>query len=423
MRKFTATLATLFLVFCLSWPVAAQQQDPQELRDKQVLNEQGEEIGSIEEVITAPDGSIEAVVVRKGGFLGLGGEEETIPWNALKKGEDPNSMVYVPGLASQEQQAQAGAGGRQEQPQAADQQGQALQGRQPADQEREQARGEVTVQQPAPKVAVEQSPPRVQVDQPPPQVQVQQPPPQVTVKQPPPQVEVRVHQPEPQVEVQQQQPRVAVEQAEPRVGVEQAEPDVKVQQEEPKVAVKKGEPQVQVGRGQPQVYVEKQQQADVQVQRGGEPQVRVLPDQKMAQQQGQAQRPAQAVEASKAEEWLNRKIVGRNGQELGTVENTYLSEDGNTVLYVIVRGKENRMHPVPVGMVREDREQGQLVAQIDKETFDRSPNFIRQQAPKLDQQPWSPGIHSYYQMEGGGQQPAGQPGSAGTQQDRKGSKK
>lgn len=412
MKKLTTILAILFLVFCVSWPAMAQQQSPQDLTDKTVRNEQGEEIGDIIEVIPAPDGSIEAVIVKKGGFLGIGGAEERIPWNALREGDDPDSLVYAPGRMGQAQQEQARVRDQRAQTSAPEQQEQSrtarqeqpAQGRQQSGQDREeQAGGEITVQQPAPKVAVEQGQPRVQVEQPEAQVQVEQPPPQVTVRQPPPEIDVQVHQPKPQVDVKQPQPRVGVEQPQPQVRVEQPEPEVRVQQQEPEVTVKKGEPQVQIDKsGEPEVYVEKQKQAEVQVQREGEPQVRITQE---------PQKPGQTVDASKTGEWLDRKVVDQDGKELGTVQYTYLSEDGNSILYVIVQGEENQMHPIPVTMVREDKAQEQLVAEIDKQTFDRSPSFSGQQAPKLDEQPWSRQIRSYYQMEG-----QRKPGSGGVQQ-------
>lgn len=410
-------LAAVFMLVFLGGPVAAQEQTIEELKDKSVRNEQGEEIGTIQEVIASPDGEIEAVIIRKGGFMGLGGEEERISWNDLQQGQEEDYLVYSPGAQTGEQ-AESG------QYQTTDRQDQAsMEQRRQEQAEGRQAReesesGEIEVRQPAPQVKVDQPEPQVQVEQPSPQVRVEQPEPQVIVRQPEPEITVQVEQPEPEVEVRQQQPQVDVRQQEPKVSVSQPEPQVDVQQQEPEVTVEKSEPQVQVGRtGQPEVYMERQGQAQVQVERQGEPQVNVVRKEDESRQQGSLER----VEASKAQDWVGRQIAGKDGEELGTVESNYLSEDGNQVLYVIVQGEEDKMHPIPAGMVKEAEDKEELTAEIDKSTFDQSPSFSANEQPELNEQQWSQEIRSYYQNEGEGasQQQRQQQGSrSGVQQNQ-----
>lgn len=45
---------------------------PDELQDRQVINQNGEDLGDVQEVITDADGSISGVVVSVGGILGMG---------------------------------------------------------------------------------------------------------------------------------------------------------------------------------------------------------------------------------------------------------------------------------------------------------------------------------------------------------------
>jgi putative membrane protein len=106
---------------------------------------------------------------------------------------------------------------------------------------------------------------------------------------------------------------------------------------------------------------------------------------------------ASKIEAKKAQNWIGRKINGRDGEELGTVKNNYLSEDENTVLYVIVQGESEKMHPVPADRVRENPDKNELTAEIDKKMFDQSPNFGETEQPELDNQDWSQEIRSFYQ--------------------------
>ncbi|KJS01306.1 MAG: hypothetical protein VR65_09105 [Desulfobulbaceae bacterium BRH_c16a] len=403
MKKFTkrSAIAACLLTLLLSSP-AVSVQKVEDLKGKQIQNEQGEQLGTIEKVLIGPDGNIQTVVIEKGGFLGLGGETNRIPWNALKEGEGGN-FIYTSGAEQEQSQAsmqQKESGDAQQQQSQApikqDKQGaQQEVGQATAKQDQQGAQsGQVSVQQPGAQVQVDQSQPHVQVEQAEPKVSVAQPEPQVTVKQPPPKVTVHVEQPKPEVTVQQQKPKVSVQQEDPKVSVQQQKPEVTVQQQKPKVTVTESKPDVQVSKsGQPQVIVEEQKQAQVNVQRQGEPQVNVVTGQLEGQQQG---RQAAQIDAAKAEDLMGHKVVGRNGEQLGIVKKTHLSQDGNTVDYLIVQGSENKMHPVPAELVQVDEAKREITTQIDQQTFDSSPSFSEIEQPQLGQQQWSQEIESHY---------------------------
>ncbi len=55
-----------------------------EVLDADVLDNKGEEIAWVEEVIVAPDGAITHVVVGNGGFLGIGTKEVLLPWQTVR---------------------------------------------------------------------------------------------------------------------------------------------------------------------------------------------------------------------------------------------------------------------------------------------------------------------------------------------------
>ncbi len=81
----------------------------------------------------------------------------------------------------------------------------------------------------------------------------------------------------------------------------------------------------------------------------------------------------------------------------------YLSEDRNSVEYAIVQGDQDKLHPVPAEMVRVNQSQNELMAEIDKQTFQESPSFNQDEKPQLEQQQWSQDIRGYYPQQQGGQ--------------------
>jgi sporulation protein YlmC with PRC-barrel domain len=401
MRKITIiTVLAAFFLFCAGWQVIAQQNAPaiQELIDKKVQNEQGEEIGTITNVLTRPDGEIEAVLIKSGQILGFGGETERIPWNELRMGDDPDYLVYAPGQAA-DKQAETSQQERDVQQQTSQEERTSAQTEQEPQaqqkgREQEEQSGQITVQQPSQQIEIDQPQPQVQVEQQEPTARVQQAPPEVTVKQPAPEIEVQVEQPKPQVEVQQPQPDVQVEQEQPQVSVMQPEPKVNVEQQEPKVDVSKAKPEVQVTPSdEAEVYVEDQEQPKVKVEQE-QPEVSVIEGQPQDRQK-QASEP-RAENANKAEEWKGRVIIGANGEQLGRVENIFLSEDRNQLLYVIVQDEEQKLHPIPAGMVQETEEKDQLRAQIDKNTFDQSPSYSRDELARMEEQQMFQEVRAYY---------------------------
>ncbi|MGB3223077.1 MAG: PRC-barrel domain-containing protein [Desulforhopalus sp.] len=394
MKKVYSIFAALILTLSLNSPVMAAQQ-VEDLKGKQIHNEQGQQVGTIEKVLISPNGEIEAVIVEKGGFLGMGGEQNKIPWEALKQGEDPNSMVYSAGsetsgtTSTVQQENTVSDTKRQDTSQATaakqDQQDSQLKD------------GEIAIQESATKVKVDQPKAQVQVSQKEPKVNVAQPEPQVTVRQPAPEVSVQVEQPKPEVTVKQPKPNVDVQQQKPNVVVKQEKPEVNVQQQEPKVAVQESEPDVNIEKSNQdsKINFQEQGQAKVDVQQQGEPQVDVnvvTANQKEGQSGSKAR-----INASQAEQLMGKNLIGKNGEVLGTVEDIHLSQDGNTVDYLIIQGNENKMHPVPAELVQANENRQELTAQIDQQTFAGSPTFNENESPEqLSGQQWSREIESHY---------------------------
>lgn len=53
------------------------------LEDVEVVSADGNEVGEVEDALVGPDGSIVALVVEAGGFLGIGESERVVPLDRL----------------------------------------------------------------------------------------------------------------------------------------------------------------------------------------------------------------------------------------------------------------------------------------------------------------------------------------------------
>jgi sporulation protein YlmC with PRC-barrel domain len=79
---------------------ADNMQTAEELRTSQlvgakVYNNANENIGSIEDIILKPDGSVDEVVLSVGGFLGMGDKYVAVPFSDLKITRDGSSLKIV----------------------------------------------------------------------------------------------------------------------------------------------------------------------------------------------------------------------------------------------------------------------------------------------------------------------------------------
>ena len=70
------------------WSVARQ------ILGHAVVNEHGEPIGRVQDIIVAPDGSVSHAIIGGGGFLGMRGREVAVPASVLLVADD-NKFVLV----------------------------------------------------------------------------------------------------------------------------------------------------------------------------------------------------------------------------------------------------------------------------------------------------------------------------------------
>ena len=60
-----------------------------------VYNDANENIGSVEDIVIKPDGSMDEVVLSVGGFLGVGSKYVAVPFTDLKVTRDGSSLKIM----------------------------------------------------------------------------------------------------------------------------------------------------------------------------------------------------------------------------------------------------------------------------------------------------------------------------------------
>jgi len=368
MKKGTKLLAVGVVTLALSSPVLAMQ-PADELKGKEIRNQQGEEIGTIEDVLINPQGTIEAVVVEEGGFLGIGGEERRIDWNNLSQPSDNEYLIYSETAAPQQDLATKPA--------------QMNDSIQPA--ENETNRGEknrdnqLAKQQDQSKTGSEKNYLATQQNN-------QQP--------------------------NKQNDQMAKQQDQSKPGSEKnflatQQNDQQPNKQNDKMA-KQQDPSKPAS--------EKDTLATKQDNR--QP---VKQNDQMAKQQNRSPDGQGKIEAALAATLLGSKITGTNGETLGTVEQFVFSDmQSDSVKYLVVKGEKDTFHPLPVELVRvkQGDKQVALEAQVDKQRFAQSPAINRGEIMQLSQQQQARDIESYY-----GISPAWQQNSQGAASKKSFSKK
>ncbi len=79
---------------------ADNMQTEDELRTSKIVgtkvyNDANENIGSVEDIVLKPDGTMDEVVLSVGGFLGIGSKYVAVPFSDLKISRDGNSLKIM----------------------------------------------------------------------------------------------------------------------------------------------------------------------------------------------------------------------------------------------------------------------------------------------------------------------------------------
>ncbi|RJR34329.1 MAG: PRC-barrel domain containing protein [Desulfobacteraceae bacterium] len=106
------------------------------------------------------------------------------------------------------------------------------------------------------------------------------------------------------------------------------------------------------------------------------------------------------LDSESANDFMDKKVIGSNGEELGKVTDLFSGEGGKP-MYVVVQDDSEKLHPVPAQLVWTNPEDGNLKADIDKQAFQNSPGFDESQLAQ--QRQWEPQVRGYYEkgLQGG----------------------
>jgi len=68
-----------------------------DLMGKDIVAQDGEKLGSIDNLVISENGQVEYIILSRGGVLGVGGDLVPVPWNAanLKKDQDDNFRADI----------------------------------------------------------------------------------------------------------------------------------------------------------------------------------------------------------------------------------------------------------------------------------------------------------------------------------------
>jgi hypothetical protein len=68
---------------------------PEDMVGKTVRYQGGEDAGTVRDFVTNDDGSIESLVLTRGGILGIGERNVAVPWNQVRVNPDNADMVLT----------------------------------------------------------------------------------------------------------------------------------------------------------------------------------------------------------------------------------------------------------------------------------------------------------------------------------------
>jgi sporulation protein YlmC with PRC-barrel domain len=102
----TTVVSLLLLLVSTLGPVAQAAKNPatkypafmaaSEIKGTHVKNLQGEDLGTIDEVLLDPEtGNVKFAILEVGGFLGLGSTRVAVPWSAFQLTQDGNKAKWV----------------------------------------------------------------------------------------------------------------------------------------------------------------------------------------------------------------------------------------------------------------------------------------------------------------------------------------
>ncbi len=115
----------------------------------------------------------------------------------------------------------------------------------------------------------------------------------------------------------------------------------------------------------------------------------------------------ESAQTQAGEKLIGKQVVSKDARVLGTVAELHPAGDDSG--YVIIKGEDDRLHPVPANLLEEEADRNKLSTAFDQSTFQQSPSFSATEQQQLSDSQLQE-VRGYYEdkTQGGGQMPSGQ---------------
>jgi hypothetical protein len=104
--------------------------------------------------------------------------------------------------------------------------------------------------------------------------------------------------------------------------------------------------------------------------------------------------------AAQSEALQGGRVVGRLGEDLGTIEDVMIDVQRGTVAYALLAaslpGFSGKLCAIPWSALRLDAERRCFVLDVDRERLGHAPRFDREHWPSMADTRWARQVHDYY---------------------------
>ena len=93
--------------------------------------------------------------------------------------------------------------------------------------------------------------------------------------------------------------------------------------------------------------------------------------------------------------WIGKQVIGQTSEAIGSVQDVFVQS--GQWMYVLIKGADEQLHPVPVSIVSIDAQADRLKLDIGKSQFDQSPSFSMNELITQGSYAWQARTDDYYQ--------------------------
>jgi sporulation protein YlmC with PRC-barrel domain len=112
-------------------------------------------------------------------------------------------------------------------------------------------------------------------------------------------------------------------------------------------------------------------------------------------------KPASGPRVTPADTLQGDKVVNRDGEDLGTIEDVMIDVQRGTVAYAVMslgglRGLGDKLFAVPWNALTLDTARHCFVLDAGRERFENAPGFDRQHWPSMAEAAWANQVHDHF---------------------------